>query len=151
MAWIRLWGVLFLKIRKTAGTHLAGSTATRSNSSVEYEGGAGRRCVGRDRPTVDDICHALEHSATENALPVEFFARVIWQESRFNARALSPSARSPGRLPLIVADPWFGIRADSDCPYAPIDFDRFNVDGRALVLAAVSSHHHFHNILEVSF
>jgi len=41
-------------------------------------------------PTVDDVCHALEQSAAENALPVEFFARVIWQESRFNATAVSP-------------------------------------------------------------
>jgi hypothetical protein len=32
-------------------------------------------------PTVDDICHALEQGAAENAFPVEFFARVIWQES----------------------------------------------------------------------
>jgi soluble lytic murein transglycosylase-like protein len=40
-------------------------------------------------PTVDDICRALEQSAAENALPVEFFARVIWQESRFNANAVS--------------------------------------------------------------
>jgi len=39
-------------------------------------------------PTVDDIC-ALEQGASENALPVEFFARVIWRESRFNARAVS--------------------------------------------------------------
>jgi hypothetical protein len=30
--------------------------------------------------TADDICRALEQSAAENALPVEFFARVIWQE-----------------------------------------------------------------------
>jgi soluble lytic murein transglycosylase-like protein len=41
-------------------------------------------------PTVDDVCRALEQSAAENALPVEFFARVIWQESRFDARAVSP-------------------------------------------------------------
>ncbi len=40
-------------------------------------------------PTPDDICHALEQDAAENELPVEFFARVIWQESRFNARAVS--------------------------------------------------------------
>jgi soluble lytic murein transglycosylase-like protein len=33
---------------------------------------------------------ALEQSAAENALPVEFFARVIWQESRFDAQAVSP-------------------------------------------------------------
>jgi soluble lytic murein transglycosylase-like protein len=41
-------------------------------------------------PTVDDICRVLEQSAAENALPAEFFARVIWQESRFDAQAVSP-------------------------------------------------------------
>ena len=40
-------------------------------------------------PTPDDICRALAQGAAENELPVEFFARVIWQESRFNARAVS--------------------------------------------------------------
>jgi Transglycosylase SLT domain len=40
-------------------------------------------------PTPDDICRALEQNAAENEIPVEFFARVIWQESRFNARAVS--------------------------------------------------------------
>jgi Transglycosylase SLT domain len=40
-------------------------------------------------PTADDICRAIELSAGENGLPVEFFARVIWQESRFNALAVS--------------------------------------------------------------
>ena len=39
--------------------------------------------------TTDDICRTLERAAAENALPVEFFARVIWQESRFNVRAVS--------------------------------------------------------------
>jgi soluble lytic murein transglycosylase-like protein len=33
---------------------------------------------------------AFEQDAAKNELPVEFFARVIWQESRFNARAVSP-------------------------------------------------------------
>ena len=41
-------------------------------------------------PTADDVCRALEQSAAENPLPVEFFARVIWQESRFDVRAVSP-------------------------------------------------------------
>jgi hypothetical protein len=40
--------------------------------------------------TADDVCRALEQAAAENALPVEFFARVIWQESHFNAKAVSP-------------------------------------------------------------
>jgi hypothetical protein len=41
------------------------------------------------QPTADDICRAIEQNAAENALPVEFFARIIWQESRFNALAVS--------------------------------------------------------------
>jgi hypothetical protein len=40
-------------------------------------------------PTADDVCRAIEVDAAENQLPVEFFARVIWQESRFNAMAVS--------------------------------------------------------------
>ena len=40
-------------------------------------------------PTADDICRTIEQDAAENQLPVEFFARVIWQESRFNAQAVS--------------------------------------------------------------
>jgi hypothetical protein len=40
-------------------------------------------------PTADDICRAVEQDAAENELPVEFFVRVIWQESRFNALAVS--------------------------------------------------------------
>jgi hypothetical protein len=43
----------------------------------------------KNPPTADDICHALEQDAAANGLPVEFFARVIWQESRFNAQAVS--------------------------------------------------------------
>ncbi len=45
---------------------------------------------GTNKPlTPDDICRAIEQDAAENELPVEFFARVIWQESRFNAQAVS--------------------------------------------------------------
>jgi hypothetical protein len=45
---------------------------------------------GTKKPaTADDICRAVEKSAAEADLPVEFFARVIWQESRFNALAVS--------------------------------------------------------------
>ena len=39
---------------------------------------------------VVDICETLERAARENGLPVPFFTRLIWQESRFKARAVSP-------------------------------------------------------------
>jgi transglycosylase-like protein with SLT domain len=45
----------------------------KTGSSSHYEG----------------ICRTMERSAAENELPVEFFTRVIWQESRFNVSARS--------------------------------------------------------------
>jgi Transglycosylase SLT domain len=62
----------------------AAPNATAPNTTVpQNQAGAPRP------PTPDDICRALEQDAAENELPIEFFARVIWQESRFNARAVS--------------------------------------------------------------
>ena len=42
------------------------------------------------RPSVDAICRTLVQAAAANDLPQEFFARLIWQESRFNPLAVSP-------------------------------------------------------------
>jgi hypothetical protein len=68
-------------------------------------------------PTPDDICRAIEQDAAENALPVEFFARVIWQESRFNAQAVSAKgARGIAQFMPQTAD-WRGL-AD---PFDPIE------------------------------
>lgn len=39
----------------------------------------------------------IEAAATAHGLPMEFFARVIWQESRFDARAVGPVTRSGQR------------------------------------------------------
>src|SRR5688572_22892591 len=45
----------------------------------------------------NSICMLLESAARANGLPVEFFARVIWQESRFRADAIGPVTRSGQR------------------------------------------------------
>jgi hypothetical protein len=37
----------------------------------------------------DKICRTIERAAADNDLPVEFFARVIWQESEFDVTARS--------------------------------------------------------------
>jgi hypothetical protein len=42
----------------------------------------------------ESICLMIESAAKANDLPLEFFARVIWQESRFNADAVGPRTRS---------------------------------------------------------
>jgi Transglycosylase SLT domain len=39
--------------------------------------------------TIDTICNALAAAATESNLPINFFARLIWQESRFDPAAVS--------------------------------------------------------------
>jgi Transglycosylase SLT domain len=68
-------------------------------------------------PTAEDICRAVEEDAAENGLPVEFFARVIWQESRFNALAVSAKgARGIAQFMPRTAD-WHGL-AD---PFDPIE------------------------------
>jgi soluble lytic murein transglycosylase-like protein len=70
-----------------------------------------------NRPTADDVCLTLEQSAAENGLPVEFFARVIWQESRFNARAVSPKGASGIAQFMPQTAGWHGL-AD---PFDPIE------------------------------
>jgi hypothetical protein len=68
-------------------------------------------------PTADDICSAVEQDAAENELPVEFFARVIWQESRFNAQAVSKKgAQGIAQFMPATAD-WRGL-VD---PFDPIE------------------------------
>jgi Transglycosylase SLT domain len=43
------------------------------------------------------ICQLVEAAAAANRVPFEFFARVIWQESRFRSDAVGPVTRSGGR------------------------------------------------------
>jgi Transglycosylase SLT domain len=43
------------------------------------------------------ICQAIASAATANRLPLEFFVRVIWQESRFKADAVGPLTRGGQR------------------------------------------------------
>jgi hypothetical protein len=43
------------------------------------------------------LCAMVEAAAKENNLPLEFFARVIWQESRFQADAIGPVTRNGQR------------------------------------------------------
>jgi len=39
----------------------------------------------------DEICQMIEEAASGEALPFEFLARLIWQESKFNPQAVSPA------------------------------------------------------------
>jgi Transglycosylase SLT domain len=39
----------------------------------------------------EEICQMIEEAASGEALPFEFLARLIWQESKFNPQAVSPA------------------------------------------------------------
>jgi hypothetical protein len=47
--------------------------------------------------TREAMCLMIESAAKSQGLPVEFFARVIWQESRFQSDAVGPVTRSGQR------------------------------------------------------
>jgi hypothetical protein len=53
------------------------------------------RPVSRD--VRESVCLMVESAARANDLPLEFFARVIWQESRFKPDAVGPVTRSGQR------------------------------------------------------
>jgi transglycosylase-like protein with SLT domain/sporulation related protein len=52
---------------------------------------------GRESDTREAMCLMIESAARSNDLPLEFFARVIWQESRFQSDAVGPVTRNGQR------------------------------------------------------
>jgi Transglycosylase SLT domain/SPOR domain len=68
----------------------AGAAATSRSGEEEPQGDT-------LPPNSSSICQALASAAAANGLPFEFFARVIWQESRFRSDAVGPVTRSGAR------------------------------------------------------
>jgi Transglycosylase SLT domain len=100
----------------------ANAQAGASPGAPQYEGAQSVAAGGPpgtpvQSPTQDDVCRALEQSAAENALPVEFFARVIWQESRFDAKAVSAKGAQGIAQFMPLTASWHGL-AD---PLDPIE------------------------------
>jgi hypothetical protein len=69
----------------------------------------------------DSICLIIESAARAHDLPVEFFARVIWQESRFQPQAVGPVTRS-GQRALGIAQFMPGTAAERRLldPFDPV-------------------------------
>lgn len=51
----------------------------------------------KNTDTGESMCLMIESAAKANGLPLEFFARVIWQESRFQPDAIGPVTRNGQR------------------------------------------------------
>src|SRR6187200_1284135 len=71
---------------------LAEDAGEASRSSIQKPAAAARESDAREA-----MCLMIEAAARANELPLEFFARVIWQESRFQADAVGPVTRSGQR------------------------------------------------------
>ena len=90
---LRLVGPLItcsLALASTSAIAQAGATPPSPSGEA-----AAQRTEGREQPAsapsvANELCSSLEQAAAENGLPFDFFVRVIWQESRFNALAVSP-------------------------------------------------------------
>jgi transglycosylase-like protein with SLT domain/sporulation related protein len=50
-----------------------------------------------DKATQETLCLMIESAAKANDLPLEFFIRLIWQESRFQPKAVGPVTRNGQR------------------------------------------------------
>jgi hypothetical protein len=61
------------------------------------EGDAAGEAAPTRSGTATSICLMAEAAAKANGLPFEFFARLIWQESRFEPDAVGPVTRSGAR------------------------------------------------------
>src|SRR6266700_5343933 len=53
--------------------------------------------TARETDAREAMCLMIESAARANELPLEFFARVIWQESRFQSDAVGPVTRNGQR------------------------------------------------------
>jgi hypothetical protein len=98
-------------------TEVEGEPATRIISPVEGMSEERPKANVDSAPNIDSsrdpsvICQAIATAAAINGLPLEFFSRVIWQESRFKPNAVGPVTRSGQRaqgiaqfMPATAAD-----------------------------------------------
>jgi hypothetical protein len=84
--------VLLLQVLLLGGTRIAAADPDAPDMSTTA-----------DRPATpapgarESICLMIESAARASALPLDFFARIIWQESRFQPDAVGPMTRRGSR------------------------------------------------------
>ncbi len=90
--------------------HAAGKTGAREPAGPDDRGALANIAKS---VTVDRICTLIAAEAKANAIPPEFFARLIWKESRFDHQAVSPAGAEgiaqfmPGTANLVgLKDPF---------------------------------------------
>jgi hypothetical protein len=94
------------------------ATAGESNELRPVETGHSPATKPPSPPAIiDSICSALAAAATENDLPIDFFTRLIWQESRFDPMAVSRAGAQGVAQFMPATARWRGL-AD---PFDPLE------------------------------
>ena len=75
--------VLFVVLLAATGLTAQEAAETPESASTTNKGEASRQ-------TQQSVCLLLELAARANGLPIEFFVRLIWRESRFQAHYCRP-------------------------------------------------------------
>lgn len=73
------------------------ATASRGDEPDLPAAPAPAAAAAKDGNTREAMCLMIESAASAHGLPLEFFARVIWQESRFQPDAVGPVTRNGQR------------------------------------------------------
>ena len=84
-------------VEQTSSRLDTGDAKLGEDSTAASEPQAGNRAATETSGLTDSICLILEAAAAANGLPLEFFARVIWEESRFQPDAIGPPTRAGHR------------------------------------------------------
>ena len=99
---------------------VTGATAQEAAETSDHPSTANTGETGRQMR--QSVCLLVESAAHANGLPVEFFVRLIWQESRFRPTAIGPRTRS-GKHALGIAQFMPATAAERNLlnPFNPIE------------------------------
>ena len=89
-----MWPAAGMAAEETAPAMTGGGIARPSVEELAVPSEPQKTAEGaRESDTREAMCLMIESAARANDLPLEFFARVIWQESRFQSNAIGPMTR----------------------------------------------------------
>lgn len=101
----------------------AAATAQQQPSAENRQPDDGRQPQSNQEPApstpskAPDLCEVLATVATSNELPVDFFTRLIWQESRFKPDAISPKGAQGIAQFMPATARWTGL----ENPFDPLE------------------------------
>lgn len=112
---ILAWILFFTALVSASGLKGQQTAESADTATIANKGDESRRVQ-------QSICLLLESAARSNGLPIEFFVRLIWRESRFRPGAVGPKTRS-GRHALGIAQFMPGTAAERNLldPFNPIE------------------------------